>query len=234
MDIRVRLCLATAIAVKKRSAAASKSSPGARERIVRTALKLFYQEGIRATGIDRIIADSGVAKMSFYRHFPSKNDLIAECLTVHHQNLIGRFTEAMDRHPLRQGTGLEALADALEEWFREPGFRGCPFINALAESPQRKSAPNKKVRAYKAELESFIALQAARLGWESPQMVASWVMIVLEGTIVRAQTLGSAAAAEECRELLKMIAVEARKPSRAGREDEAGPPGGQLMLPGLF
>ncbi len=104
-------------------------TPSARERILLTAHDLFYQEGIRATGIDRVIAESGVTKVTFYRHFPSKNNLICRFLEYRHQRWMAWFTDALTRH----GGEITALVPALAEWFRDKNFRGCAFINSVGE-----------------------------------------------------------------------------------------------------
>lgn len=101
----------------------------ARERILLTAHELFYREGIRATGIDRLILEAGVTKVTFYRHFPSKNDLICAFLEHRHRRWMDWFVEALGRH----GSGVDALSSALAEWFNDPGFRGCAFINSVGE-----------------------------------------------------------------------------------------------------
>ncbi len=105
-----------------------RSAP-ARERILLTAHDLFYREGIRATGIDRVILEAGVTKVTFYRHFPSKNDLICAFLEHRHRRWMDWFVEALGRH----GGDVDALAGALAEWFNDPGFRGCAFINSVGE-----------------------------------------------------------------------------------------------------
>ena len=76
----------------------SNSDLPARERILRKAHDLFYAEGLRATGIDRVIAEAGVTKVTFYRHFPSKNDLILTYLNLRHERWMKWFTEALERH----------------------------------------------------------------------------------------------------------------------------------------
>src|SRR5271163_2834828 len=159
----------------------------ARERIVETALKLFYRDGIRATGIDKIIAESGVAKMSFYRHFPSKADLISEFLRKRHENWMTWFTAAVTKKLEKRGSSLEVIADVLGEWFDEPDFRGCAFINTISEIPDYEAEQNQIVREHKAQLESFIHRIAAQLELHAPAKVAATTMIIIEGTIVRAQ-----------------------------------------------
>jgi AcrR family transcriptional regulator len=99
------------------------------ERILAAAHELFYRDGIRATGVDRIIAESGVAKKTFYRYYPAKNDLIIAFLEFRHRDWMAWFEDALDRH----GANVEALVPALAEWFGTDFYRGCAFINAVVE-----------------------------------------------------------------------------------------------------
>jgi AcrR family transcriptional regulator len=105
------------------------SNASARDRILFTAQHLFYQQGIRATGIDKIIKEAQVTKVTFYRHFPSKNDLIVSFLTLRHQRWIEWFKEGLEQ----RGNSLEALPDTLDSWFASAHFRGCAFINSVNE-----------------------------------------------------------------------------------------------------
>lgn len=99
------------------------------ERILVTAHGLFYRDGIRATGIDRVIEESGVAKKTFYKYYPSKNDLIIAFLEFRHRNWMAWFEAAVARN----GSTPEALVPAMAEWFSSDGYRGCAFINAVVE-----------------------------------------------------------------------------------------------------
>jgi AcrR family transcriptional regulator len=162
----------------------------ARDRILATALRLFYRDGIRATGIDRIIAESGVAKMSLYRHFPSKADLVRAFLAARHDYWMGSFTEAVERRFARDG--LAAIAGALSDWFAEGDFRGCAFINTVAESGTDFPSAVEHKRA----LEAYIRGLAERLSLPAPALVAAKAMILIEGTIVRAQMGQTAGLAE--------------------------------------
>ncbi|OTP70039.1 TetR/AcrR family transcriptional regulator [Caballeronia sordidicola] len=99
------------------------------ERILVTAHNLFYRDGIRATGIDRVIAESGVAKKTFYRYYPAKSDLIVAFLDYRHRNWMAWFEDAVKRH----GGDANALVPTLAEWFGSEVYRGCAFINAVVE-----------------------------------------------------------------------------------------------------
>ena len=104
-----------------------------RQRILETASKLFYQKGIQKVGINEIIATSGVAKRTLYRHFASKDELIEEVMKHRAKEWLRWFETAVHN---RGGTAKEKLLvtfDVLREWYASPDFRGCPFINAVLE-----------------------------------------------------------------------------------------------------
>lgn len=161
--------------------AAAKSKLPARDRILQTAHALFYREGIRATGIDRVIAESGVTKVTFYRHFPSKNDLIREYLETRHQRWMAWFAEAVQRH----GGGIKAIVPALAEWFGDEGFRGCAFINSVGELGASMPEVVEITQRHKAELTALIAglLPASRQRMQDAQAIA----LAIDGAIIRAQ-----------------------------------------------
>lgn len=177
----------------------------ARQRILDVACRLFYQDGVRATGIDRIIAESGVAKMSFYRNFASKADLVVAYLSVRHDGWMAWFTEAVDRKIAQGGCGLEAIADVLQQWFRRADFRGCAFINTVAESGMAEGEDVRIARRHKAALKDYLARLAGRLALPAPEAAAEAALIVIEGTIVRQQMQGGEAALAACRILLRGI-----------------------------
>ncbi len=173
----------------------------ARTRVLETAYRLFYRHGLRATGIDRIIADSGVAKMSFYRHFPSKQALIEAYLDLRHMRWMAwlecRLASAVTPH-----AWLESLPDALDDWFRAPGFRGCAFINSHAEAGAE--APTMTV-AHKRELAMRIRQVCVAAGLAQPDDVAADLLLVIEGAIVRAQMDGADAATPSLRRMFGRI-----------------------------
>lgn len=109
------------------------SRPSARDRILAAASVLFYQEGVQNVGIDRIIAESKVAKMSLYNHFKSKDALIAAWLQEQDKNWLIWFQAAVDRLASTPDDRLLAIFDTLQEWFEQSNFRGCAFINSIVE-----------------------------------------------------------------------------------------------------
>ncbi len=176
-----------------------KSVVPARERILEAARRLFYRNGIRATGIDTIIAEAGIAKMSFYNNFPSKDDLVRAFLTARHEAWMAAFSGRVERH--LEERGLAALAFALDEWFAEPDFRGCAFINTVAEFGQEFEGAMR----HKVELEEYVQGIAVRLGLSTPGRVAGEAMIVIEGAIVRAQMGFREGLRDQAASLLQLI-----------------------------
>ncbi|MEW6590251.1 MAG: TetR/AcrR family transcriptional regulator [Pseudomonadota bacterium] len=164
----------------EKTSPASPTSP-ARERILLTAHALFYRDGIRATGIDRVIAESGVTKVTFYRHFPSKNDLIREFLEYRHRRWMDWFEDALQRH----GQDMNALIPTLREWFGDESFRGCAFINSVGELGGVLPAVVEISRRHKQEMTDVISrlLPPSRHRKENAAAVA----LAVDGAIVRAQ-----------------------------------------------
>ncbi|WP_240754765.1 TetR/AcrR family transcriptional regulator [Parasulfuritortus cantonensis] len=159
----------------------STAKPPARERILLTAHDLFYRQGIRATGIDRVIAESGVTKVTFYRHFPSKGDLIRAFLDYRHQRWLAWFRDALGRH----GGHAHALVPALAEWFRSADFRGCAFINAVGELARDQPEVVAIARRHKEDMTAVIAdlLPAT----SERANLAGTLAVAVDGAIVRAQ-----------------------------------------------
>lgn len=156
-----------------------------RERILLTAHDLFYRDGIRATGIDKVIAESGVTKVTFYRQFASKNDLILAFLDYRHQRWMAWFEDALARHGGREGGGLAPVTLAMAEWFDNPVFRGCAFINSVAELGGALPEVVAICRDHKQDMEQVIA----RLLPASPTRagLAEAAAIAVDGAIIRAQ-----------------------------------------------
>lgn len=181
----------------------------ARQRILETADRLFYQEGIRAVGIDRIIAEAGVAKMSLYKHFPSKDDLILAVLKYREEGVLGFFRSAMERHGKKAKNPLRAFFAALKDLFESPGFRGCPFQNAAVELADPSHPGAEFVRGHKQRFSEFLrTLVEERVG-KAAAKVAPAVSILVEGAIVTAVIQGNPAAADMARDAaLKLVGEE--------------------------
>ena len=181
----------------------------ARQRILETADRLFYQDGIRAVGIDRIIAEAGVAKMSLYKHFPSKDDLILAVLQYREEGVLEFFRSAMERHGKKAKTPLRAFFAALKDFFESPGFRGCPFQNAAVELADPAHPGTEFVRGHKQRFSEFLRGLVEETVGKAAAKVAPAVTILVEGAIVTAVIQGNPDAADVARDAaLKLVGEE--------------------------
>lgn len=161
-------------------AATARPSGGARERILETAFALFYARGIRAVGVDLIIAESGVAKATFYKHFPAKEDLVLAYLEKVDGIWSGQLRVAAAQagpHPADQ---LVGLFDALQNTCAREGYRGCAFINAAAES-QPGTPVHERTVAHKEAVLAWVRDLADAAGAADPATLARSLTLLLDG-----------------------------------------------------
>jgi AcrR family transcriptional regulator len=158
-------------------------SPGAsaaRRRLLDTATRLFYAEGIRAVGIDRIIAEAGVAKATFYNHFPSKDDLVLAY--VKEQDQLGRVAvAALPEQPPRDM--IAAIMGRISAAVVAGGWRGCPFLNAAAEYPDPKSPVRQAIDARRAWYLGVLRELLAADGDSAPSVTASLLVALSDGLL---------------------------------------------------
>jgi AcrR family transcriptional regulator len=175
--------------------------PSGRERVLATAYDLFSRHGTRAVGVDRIIAESGVAKMTLYRNFPSKDELILAFLQRREERWTREWLQAaVERSADSPGERMLAIFDTFGEWFARDDFEGCSFINVMLEVTE----PEHRVRAacvqHLAEIRAFIRGLAAEAGVADADAVARQWHILMKGSIVAAAA-GDRDAAARAREL---------------------------------
>jgi AcrR family transcriptional regulator len=162
----------------------------ARERILATAMDLFYREGIRAIGIDTIIARSGVAKMSLYRHFASKDELVVAFLSEADRLYWQRWDRVMAEHAGAPRRQLVAFFAMLSRRLASPQYRGCPFINTASEFPDPGHPARAVCLAHKHRLRARLLDLSCRAGAEDPGMLANQLLLLVEGAYSAAQTIG--------------------------------------------
>ncbi|HMF17608.1 MAG TPA: TetR/AcrR family transcriptional regulator [Gemmataceae bacterium] len=180
-----------------------------RQRILETADRLFYQEGIRAVGIDRIIAEAGVAKMSLYKHFASKDDLILATLMYREEGVLGFFRSSIERHGKKAKSPVRAFFSALKDFFESPGFRGCPFQNAAVELADPAHPGTEFVRGHKQRFGQFLRRLVEESVGKAAAKVAPAVTILVEGALVTAVIQGNSDAADVARDAaLKIVGEE--------------------------
>lgn len=160
----------------------------ARDRILDTATRLFYRDGIHRVGIDLVIAESGVAKMSLYRNFGSKEELVLAFLdrinTEWFSWLEKRVSSARaTQRPL-------AVFDALGEWFKTPTFRGCPFVSAAAEFRDPADPVHQAAWAFKRGLRDYFQKLLREAGRSDHAALADALLLLADGAMVRAAMEG--------------------------------------------
>ena len=152
----------------------------ARERILATAFELFYARGIRAVGIDLIIARSGVAKATFYKHFPSKDDLVLAYLDKVDGVWSGQLAAAAEAAGPDPADQLVGMFDALRTACRREGYRGCAFINAAAESPPGTPVHQRTV-AHTSAVLAWVRGLAERAGARDSGALSRSLTLLLDG-----------------------------------------------------
>ncbi|WP_225772686.1 TetR/AcrR family transcriptional regulator [Inquilinus sp. Marseille-Q2685] len=172
------------------AAAAGGAAPKrARDRIFAVADELFYRQGIRAVGVDTIAKEAGVAKISLYRAFPSKDDLVVAYLEDRNADYWQRWDKAFDKHEGDPRAQLRALMEYLADRTTAPGYRGCPFTNDATEFPEPSHPGRRVAEANKRELRQRLLRLAEALGAPDPQALADGLVLLVEGAYAISQTL---------------------------------------------
>lgn len=152
----------------------------ARERILAAAFTLFYARGIRAVGVDLIIAESGVAKATFYKHFPAKDDLVLAYLEQADAAWTGQLHAAAAAAGPAPADQLVGMFDALTSTCRTEGYRGCGFLNAAAEAVPGSAIHDRTV-AHKSAVRQWVRDLASRAGAADPDQLATALTLLLDG-----------------------------------------------------
>jgi AcrR family transcriptional regulator len=174
---------------------------GARERILDTAYELFSRHGTRAVGVDRVIAEAGTAKMSLYRNFPSKQDLIVAFLERREERWTRAWLQAeVERRADAPDERLLAVFDVFGEWFARDDFEGCSFINVMLEFDDRAEPAREASVGHLAEIRGILAGWAGAAGIAEPDDFARKWHILMKGSIIAAAE-GDQHAAVRAREL---------------------------------
>ena len=176
-----------------------------RERLSRAAYELFSRDGTRAVGVDAVIARAGTAKMTLYRNFPSKDDLILDFLRRREQLWTREWLEAESRRrgetPRQQ---LLAIFDVFSEWFGKPDFEGCAFLTTMIEISDPGHPVHQAAVGHLVNIRSYIAELAAAAGIADTDAFARKWHILMKGSIMAAHE-GDTAAAARAREMGELL-----------------------------
>ena len=188
-----------------RRGAPRRGEPSARDRLIGTAIELFYQEGIRAIGIDTVIARSGVSKSSLYRTFASKDDLIAAFAEEQNRRFWQWWDEITNRYAGAPRKQIEALFDGIADLIANPRFRGCPFINLATEFPDRQHRGTAIACSNKREMGKRLRLLARALGARDPAKLGDQLSLLIDGAFSHAVVLGAAGLRGELIEMATLL-----------------------------
>jgi AcrR family transcriptional regulator len=175
--------------------------PTMKERILETADRLFYLRGIRAVGVDTVAAEIGISKRTLYNHFPSKDELIAAYLER-------RFTRApaSDKPPVEQILGT---FDRLERGFASKAFRGCPFVNAVAELGPEDQSVRKIAIAFKESRRLWFRDLLIQLGAADPEGLATQLTLLVDGSIAQDLVRGDPSMARAAKDAARVLLANA-------------------------
>ena len=176
-----------------------------RDQLIDTALDLFSREGFQGTGIDRILAESGVAKMTLYNHFKSKDELILAVLRRRDETFRNWFMREVERRGSSPRNQLLAIFDVLEEWFSEGDYGGCLFINATAEFGDRTDSVRGSCAEHKKLVIDYLIGLSSKAGAADPEELAFSLNLLADGAIVTAQVFGMPEAARRARKAADIL-----------------------------
>ncbi|WP_282605561.1 TetR/AcrR family transcriptional regulator [Pelagibius sp. Alg239-R121] len=161
--------------------------PQRREHLIDTAIELFAEHGYHATGIDTILAKSGVSKKTLYRHFRSKDELILAALKKYDGLFRNGFMRQVEERAETPHDRLLAIFDVAAAWFEQNNFYGCMYINAIGEYSDPDTPIRQVCREFKSLMRRYIEDLCGEMGAADPASLAEELALLLEGAIVTAQ-----------------------------------------------
>jgi AcrR family transcriptional regulator len=177
-----------------------------RERLVAAAVGLFYEYGFHEIGLDRILAEAGVTKTTFYKHFDSKDDLMVAAVEMRDawetQAWLRAVEERAGDDPRAQ---LLAFFDVMDTWFNHADFLGCIFINTAAEFPNPANPVHRAAAEHKRKNRDYFRDLAKRAGAADPEAFADHYTALMEGTLVLRQVHGRNDAARTVRPAVEAL-----------------------------
>ncbi|OJB02891.1 TetR/AcrR family transcriptional regulator [Burkholderia ubonensis] len=194
--------------------------PGARDRLLDAAEALIYSGGIHATGVDAIVKRSGAARKSFYSHFESKEALVVAALERRDERWMRWFVDATLARGKTPRTQLLGMFEVLRDWFSQPDFHGCAFLNASGEIADADDPVRIVARAHKARLLAFVRERLDALADDAgierrtlARVARQW-LVLIDGAIGVALVSGDATAARDARATAELLLDAVSRPSR--------------------
>lgn len=192
-----------------------------RETLLRTATDLFYRHGCHTTGIDKVLAESGVAKMTLYKHFGSKDKLVLAAAQRFHEQGRFRFETAVKRKGIADpAERLMAIFDQLEEWVRSDEFHGCPSVNLAVQYPDQDDPVHEAAANHKRRRGEYFAGLARDAGAEEPNELAAQIALLMDGATVLAQVTGDVGFVRKARATARLLLDQALSRSDSNDQEE--------------
>jgi len=183
-----------------------------REKILATAEKLIYENGIHATGMDLLVKTSGVARKSIYRYFATKDDVAAAALNARDVRWMQWFKSECEKAETPQARIL-GIFDVLGSWFESDGFRGCAFINTAGEVGDADDPIRQIAKLHKQKLLDYTLELTRQLQVNDPVKLARQLFVLIEGTITVARVMGDFTALDSARDIAKLLLEQEQRAS---------------------
>jgi AcrR family transcriptional regulator len=190
----------------------SNRNPSSRERLLETAGRLFYRDGFRAVGVDTVAAEAGVGKMTLYRHFSSKDDLIVAYLEDANRRFWQWFDAAAEQGGEDPRSQLLAVFAALQALVTAPACLGCPFLNAAVDFPEPGHPGHQVAIKHKQAVLARLTVLAEAAGAADPRGLASQLLVLMDGAFMAVRLFGPSNPAENVAQTAQAL-VDAHTPT---------------------
>ena len=180
-----------------------------RDQLIDMAMELFFKNGCHTVGIDRLLAEASVAKMTLYSHFKSKEALILAAAERLHEQVLEQFLAILEDQNLSPIDRLHAVFDRLEDFTTAQGFPGCPFVNLSVEFPDPSHPIHQVSIRHKHKVEEHLEESLRGLGVREPESVARQLNLIYEGAKVMIQITGDSSYVQSSRQASELLLEKA-------------------------
>lgn len=175
-----------------------------KDKVFQTAARLFYQHGYRAVGVDTLAAESGIGKMTLYRHYPSKDDLIVAYLKDSNEIFWRNFEEITKDAPTSREK-LLAFFESLQDYANTPACYGCPFLNVATEYPEPDYPGHQVALEHKQSVRARFRQLAKEAGARKPDMLADQLFLLMDGAYMASRMFGTKNPASHLAEAARIL-----------------------------
>lgn len=177
-----------------------------RQRLIESAVRRFYRDGFRNVGIDQILADVGISKTAFYKHFACKEDLMLAALEDQNRWLQETFRGLMQERGGPTALGqLHALLDVVEQLVESDSFQGCIFVNVAMEFPLPHEPAHVAAAQNKQEIENLVHSVAVDAGASDPRALAKELCLIMEGAYITRHVTGNKSTVDVARRIARLV-----------------------------